>query len=87
MPTRQQSESKTNLRRRSYKDRVANMNRRLTQFGVRKNPDSPRVHGLRLSATRRIVKIAEPVTETKLIDFSIAEPYVSGGPPFEERTN
>jgi hypothetical protein len=63
------------------------MNHRSIQFGPRKNPDSPRVHGLRLSATKRIVKIAEPATEAKLIDFSMAEPYVSGGLPFEERTN
>jgi hypothetical protein len=63
------------------------MKHRSTQFGVRKNPDSQRVHGLRLVATERIVRLAEQMTETKLIAFSMAEPYVSGGPPFEERTN
>jgi hypothetical protein len=63
------------------------MKHRSIQLGVRKNPDSPRVHGLRLIATERIVRLTEQMTETKLIDFSMAEPYVSGGPPFEERTN
>jgi hypothetical protein len=65
------------------------MKHRSIQLGARKNPDSPRVHGLRLTATKRIARIAEPVTETKTepIDFSMAEPYVSGESPFEERTN
>jgi hypothetical protein len=63
------------------------MKHRSTQLAARKNPDSPRVHGLRLRATERIVRLAEQMTETKLIDFSMAEPYVSGGPPFEERRN
>jgi hypothetical protein len=63
------------------------MKHRSTQLAARKNPDSPRVHGLRLIATERIVRLAEQMTETKLIDFSMAEPYVSGGPPFEARRN
>lgn len=63
------------------------MKHRSTQLAARKNPDSLRVHGLRLIATERIVRLAEQMTETRLIDFSMAEPCVSGGPPFEERKN
>jgi hypothetical protein len=63
------------------------MKHRSTQLDVRKNPDSPRVHGLRCITTERIVRLAGQMTESRLIDFSMAEPYVSGGPPLEERTN
>lgn len=58
-----------------------------TQFGVRKNPDSPRVHGLRLAAAEQIVALAGHVMGSKPGDLSIAAPYVAGEHSLEERTN
>ena len=41
------------------------MNRRPTQFGVRKNPDSPRVHGLRLAVNSLPMKESKELRSVK----------------------
>lgn len=46
-PTRQQPRPSSKPRRRSYKDCVADMNHRSTQFGVRENTASSRRHASR----------------------------------------
>jgi excisionase family DNA binding protein len=43
-PTHEQSQPRTNPRRRSYKDRLTKMKSRPTQFGVRENTASSRQH-------------------------------------------
>jgi predicted DNA-binding transcriptional regulator AlpA len=57
-PTRQQSRPSSKPRRRSYKDCVADMNHRSTQFGVRENTASSRRH----AACRAVDSHSKPIT-------------------------
>ena len=63
-PTHEQSQPRTNTRRRSYKNCVANMKPRPTQFGVRENTASSRQHASRLAESPSLPQLGTvPVSE------------------------
>jgi predicted DNA-binding transcriptional regulator AlpA len=65
-PTRQQSRPSSKPRRRSYKDCVADMNHRSTQFGVRENTASSRRHASRhaVDCHSKPVSVEEQIPQT-----------------------
>ena len=62
-PTHEQSQPRTNTRRRSYKNRIANMKPRPIQFGVRENTASSRQHAPRLAEDKQSCDPVLPTIE------------------------